>query len=191
MASDSVPTGCQRVPAGDSPARRGKHHCDKLLAWHLANGMTITRSAALAKLSKRTALRRCRDPEFRDQVAALRALVLDRSRGLLARSQVEALQRLRRLARGDDPKVACAAAGLLARVVLPGKLVTALTMDDQARGERQLELDDVARCERRGLLDIDEDGHARLVDGAGNVLADYGIVDDGGTGIDGNEVTDE
>src|SRR5262249_44946626 len=124
------PDRCQPVPAGDSLAGRGKRHCDQLLAWQLASGQSITQAALAAKGGKRTALRRTREPEFRRQVTMMRALILDETRGLLVQSQVAALRKLGQLLASDDPKVALQAAGILAKVSLPGRLVATLGQSD-------------------------------------------------------------
>src|SRR5262249_37354496 len=151
---------------------------DAILVHCLARGLTAQAAAEAAHVSRKLVFLRLQRPEFVEKVAAERGKALERGRGALAQGLREALAKLRELARSDDPQVALKAATALARLALPGKLAVALGIEDLIKLGQRREAADFQRRERRGFLDVDEQGHARLIDSAGNVLEDLGQDDD-------------
>src|SRR5262249_10560711 len=68
-----------------------------------------------------------------------------------------AIRKLRDLAASDDPQVAVKAAVALAKLACPGRLATALGVEDLVKLERQVVGGGLGRCEARGLVDEGED----------------------------------
>lgn len=80
------------------------------LVGHLAAGHTISKAAALAGLSRKTASRRLADPDFRKQVAEARRQLVDRATGKLAGSMSAAAVVLRKLLKSKAENIQLAAA---------------------------------------------------------------------------------
>ena len=83
---------------------------DTKLIEHLGAGNTVSKSATLAGVSRRTVTRRLADPDFRRRVNETRRQLVDHAVGRLAVSMKDAATVLRRLlkAEGDSIKLGAA-----------------------------------------------------------------------------------
>ncbi len=93
------------APRGTSGATSGRHATDDLLVRALAAGATIDTAAAFAKVSRRTAFRRMRDPDFRRRVADERDQLLQAASAQLVANMNRAVRRLVGLLDAPDDRV--------------------------------------------------------------------------------------
>jgi hypothetical protein len=91
-------------------AGSGRKNADTALLAALAAGLTVSKAAAKAGVSERTAYRRLEDPDFRSRLGAARAAMLDRALGQLTEGSVRAAATLRKLLKSYSPAVQLGAA---------------------------------------------------------------------------------
>jgi hypothetical protein len=78
---------------------------DARLIEQLAGGTTITKSASLAGVSRRTVTRRLADPDFRRRVNEARRQIVDHAVGRMATSMKSAAVVLRKLLKSDADSI--------------------------------------------------------------------------------------
>jgi hypothetical protein len=91
-------------------AHRGRRNADEALALALAAGQTLRDAAAASGFGERTATRRWTDPDFRRQVAELRAAAVERATGKMGDGMAEAADTLRQLLKARSEAVQLGAA---------------------------------------------------------------------------------
>jgi len=118
-------------------AGSGRKNADGLLASLLASGRTIPDAAREAGVSGRTVWRRMQNPDFRAQVAGLRAAALERAAALLGDLSVSAAATLGRLLKADSEQAQLGAARAI--LELGGKLRETVDLEQRlAEAERLL-----------------------------------------------------
>jgi hypothetical protein len=84
-------------------AQRGKRNADQQLLLALACGATVESAAQKAGVSVSTAYRRLADPDFKRQLQAVRADMVQRTAGALTAAATEAVRTLLELQKATNP----------------------------------------------------------------------------------------
>jgi hypothetical protein len=90
-----------------------KKAADAALVVHLAAGVSPAAAAKLAGVSEATCYRRLADAAFRQRVEAARSAFWERTLGILSKGAAESPTVLRKLLRGEDPRLRLQAARVL------------------------------------------------------------------------------
>jgi hypothetical protein len=82
---------------------RGRQNADEMLLMALACGATVEAAAQKAGVSRGTANRRLKDPEFRQRLQEVRTEMVQRTAGMLTAAAGEAVKTLLDLQKGTVP----------------------------------------------------------------------------------------
>ncbi len=94
-------------------AHRGRRNADAAIIAALAAGKTQEQAATMAGVAVRTVARRVTEPDFRHEVLAARAALIERATGRLAASTTQAADALVELLADESPSVRLSAARAL------------------------------------------------------------------------------
>jgi hypothetical protein len=83
--------------------QKGKQHADHQVLLALAGGATVEGAARKAGVSEKTVYRRLERPEFRQQLQALRADMVQRTAGALTAAATKSLRTLLELQKATHP----------------------------------------------------------------------------------------
>lgn len=84
---------------------RGRKNADEALIAALACGATVESAAAKATISRKTAHRRLKDPEFKKRLADFKAEMVRRSADMLTAASLESIKTLLDLQNATSPAV--------------------------------------------------------------------------------------